>query len=319
MFRLGLREQGFEEGRDIQVDYRFAQGDSAALAEATRALVEEGVKALVLADTQAVSAARRATKSIPLIVTNQDDPVGRGDAASLSRPGGNMTGLTTLVHGTAAKKLELLIEAAPHVTYVGVLSDSDSSSADSQWPELEAAAASLNVRLAPLQLDLPRANRPDLDDVIACSLTVALSEATSEGVNGLYVLGNPIVNRYRATIVGIAANHRIPVIAQTFDWTAAGGLMSYSVDLSDLSRRAAGYVAKVVRGADPGEIPIEQPTRFRLAVNLTTAEQIGLRLSESILLRATDAIRIPPRAVGESDCQEPDANAWRGSNERHVA
>ena len=276
-FRQGLHELGYVEGRNISIEYRWAEGRPERLPALAAELVRLKVDVIVAAGP-AVEAASQATTTIPIVMPVVGDPVRRGLVASLARPGGNITGLTNLSAELPGKWMELLKEILPGVSRVAVLSDSHYTA--DQLSVSEAAARSLGVRLQVLNVSRPE------------ELETAFAQAKKNRAEALVVLSSALFYVHRADLVAFAAKQRLPTIYHQKDFVVgSGGLMSYGPDFHDLFRRAAGYVDKILKGAKPGDLPIEQPTKFELVVNLRTAKALGLTIPESMLLRADEVIR----------------------------
>ena len=281
-FEQGLRELGWVPGSNILIEYHYADGQIERLPELAADLVRRKVDIIVVRGPQAAHAARQATSTIPIIMSATPDPVGAGFAASLARPGGNVTGLTFLTGVTLeAKRLELLKEALPGLTRVGFLTnptamqDPDSSVAKA----LQAAAELLGLQVQTFEIRRPSA----LPEVFA-----AVDRAR---VGALLVQGDPhILEPHRVEVVALAADYRLPAMYPWRLYVDAGGLMAYGTSISDFHRRSASYVDKILKGAKPGELPIEQPTKFDLIVNLKTARVLGLDLRSTLLARADEVI-----------------------------
>lgn len=277
-FRNGLRDLGYVDGRNIRIEYRFAGGQNERLADLAADLVRLKVDVIVAGGTQAVDAARRATSTIPIVFPVTFDPVASGFVASLARPGGNLTGLSPLNPAVAAKRVELLREVFPNISRVAVLRNPTNSGSAIVLRETEAAAQRLGVRVQPLEARTPEELEP------------AFRSAAREQARALMLItDNTYFSQLRA-ITELAARHRLPVISDTKDFVEAGGLMSYGADLDDLFRRSAVYVDKILKGARPADIPVEQATKFELIVNLKAAKAIGLTIPNSVLLRADRVI-----------------------------
>lgn len=279
-FRQGLRDLGYVEGRDIQIEYRWADGRFERLPALAAELVHLGVNIIVAANTPAALAAKIATSTIPIILVTSGDPVGSGLVASLARPGGNVTGLSlTPTPAISGKHLELLKEAFPSITHVAVLANPANPPTAGLLKEIELAARSLGLRLRVVQVREPK----EFGD--------AFATMKNERVPALLVIADPLVADNRDRIVAFAATNRLPAIYPYRTFVDAGGLMSYGADLSDLNRRAAAYVDRILKGANPAELPIEQPAKFELVVNLKTAKALGLTIPPSLLLRADHVIQ----------------------------
>ena len=276
-FRQGLRELGYEEGRNINIEYRWAEGRDERLPGLAAELVRLKVDVIV-AGAGAVEAAKHATTTIPIVMPVSGDPVRAGLVASLARPGGNITGLTSLSGELPGKWMELLKETLPRVSRVAVLWDPASD--PRQVNTSEAAARSLGVRLHMLKVGRADGFEP------------ALTDARKNDVGALIVLGSPFFYVHRTRLVELAATHRLPTIyAQREFVVGSGGLMSYGTDFHHQFRRAATYVDKILKGAKPGDLPIEQPTKFELVINLKTAKALGLTIPPTVLARADEVIQ----------------------------
>ncbi len=279
-FRQGLRELGYVEGRNILMEYRWADGRFDRLPALAAELARLTVNVIVASNTPAALAARDATSTIPIILVTSGDPVGSGLVASLARPGGNVTGLSlTPTLAISGKQLELLKEAFPTVSHVAVLANPANPPTAHLLRETELAARALGLRLRVVQVREPK----DFDD--------AFATMKNERVPALLVIPDPLVNDNRGRIVAFAATNRLPAIYPYSTFVDVGGLMSYGVDLSDLNRRAATYVDKILKGAKPAELPVEQPTKFDLVINLKTVKTLGLTIPPSLLARADQVIR----------------------------
>jgi ABC-type uncharacterized transport system substrate-binding protein len=276
-FRQGLRELGYDEGRNISIEYRWAEGRDERLSGLAAELVRLKMDVIV-AGVGAVEAVKRVTTTIPIVMPVSTDPVRAGLVTSLARPGGNITGVTTLSGELPGKWLELLKEAVPGISRVAVLWDSAGD--PSQVRTSETAARSLDVRLHVLKV-----NRAD-------NVESAFVEARKREAGALIVVGSPLFYVHRARLVELAARHRIPTIyAQREFVVGSGGLMSYGADYRHLFQRAATYVDKILKGAKPGDLPIEQPTKFELVINLKTAKALGLTIPPAVLARADEVIQ----------------------------
>ena len=274
--RQGLREHGYIEGTNIAIEYRFAYGQFDRLPELARELIRLRVDVLVTVVTQASIAAKDNTKTIPIVMSGVSDPVGAGLVASLSRPGGNVTGTSGMGFVTAVKGLELLKEVAPGVRRVAVLWNPANRVFQLQLlRETEAAARSMGIQLQLLEAR-------DLESIERVFGTIS-----KERVSGLSVLPDPTFVAYQSRIAALAEKARLPSVSGSFiGYADAGGLMDYGPSYPELARRAAGYVAKILNGAKPADLPVEQATKFELVINLKTAKQLGLTIPQSLLLRA---------------------------------
>ena len=274
-FRQGLRESGLVEGRDVVIELRYAQGGLQQLPELAAELVRLKVDVFQASGDLAPRVAQQATATIP-IVAFSDDILGAGLIASLSRPGGNTTGLTILSPELSAKRLEVLRELVPGISRVAALWDPTTGT--SQVTLTETAAQSLNIKLQILEVR----RRDDLAGVF--------ETARKEQAEALNVFSSPFLASLYREIIDLAGKHRLPAIYQWKEHAEAGGLISYGPSLAGLWRQNAMIVAKVLRGAKPADLPVEQPTKFELMVNARTAKSLGLAMSPSILLRADEVI-----------------------------
>ena len=272
-----LHELGWNEGRNVKIEYRWAEGRSERLAEIAAEFVRLKVYVIVTYGTPAVVAARQATLVIPIVFAVVADPVGTGLVASLARPGGNVTGLSLQQTDVAGKRLELLREIVPHLRRLAFMGNLGNPALMLELGEVQAAARKLG-----LEITTPEIRRAE---DIAPGL-----EALKGHAEGLYVEPDPLLLANRVRFNTLVLTARLPAIYNSREWVEAGGLMSYGPNFLDLFRRAAGYVDKILRGAKPGDIPVEQPTKFDLVINLTTAKALGLTIPESFLLRADEVI-----------------------------
>ena len=278
-FQQGLRELGWIEGENMLIEYRFADGRFDRLPDLAAELVRLRVDVITAAPAPATVAAKNATATIPIVMMGVADPIGQGLVASLARPDRNITGLSYGVGSSIfGKDLALLKEAVPKVRRVAVLSNPASPSYSVTMAEVKRAARSLG-----LQLQLLEARGPEGFDG-------AFATMARERVGALLVLQDPAFIPHRARLVDLAAKNRLPSIFTQREDAEAGGLMSYGPSLSDLWRRAATFVDKILKGAKPGDLPIEQPTKFELVINLKTAKALGLTLPPSLLARADQVI-----------------------------
>jgi putative tryptophan/tyrosine transport system substrate-binding protein len=278
-FREGMRELGYIDGKNIAIEYRYAQGNNERFASLATELVKLKLDAIVIVALPAIRAAKQATNTIPIVMVTSDDPVANGLVDSLARPGGNITGLTQLTRDLSGKRLELLKEILPRLSRVGVLIVG-SVSINAGWKEYQTAAGVLKVQLQSLELRSPE---PDLEG--------AFQAATKAGVNALITIRNPTVNRRTKRIADLAVTNRLPSMFESSDYVADGGLVSYGANTRESFRRAAVYVDKILKGAKPADLPVEQPTKFELVVNLKAAKQIGLTIPPSVLARADRVIK----------------------------
>jgi putative ABC transport system substrate-binding protein len=278
--RQGLKELGYIEGKNISIEYRGAEGDTGRIPSLVVELVQLKVDVLVAPVLPAIRAAKEATRTIPLIMIISEDPVAAGLVDSLARPGGNITGLTRLQRQLGGKRLELLTQAIPQLTRVAVLRDAESPSATIALKEYETAAQALKVQLQSFEV---RGTKPDLDG--------AFQDAVARRVNALITVTNANILRNQERVADLAKKNRLPSMFEGSTWVEAGGLMSYSTNDIEIYRRAATYVDRILKGAKPAELPIEQPTKYEMVINLKTAKQIGLAIPQNLLARADRVIR----------------------------
>jgi putative tryptophan/tyrosine transport system substrate-binding protein len=283
-FQQGLRELGYVEGKNILVDYRYAHGNVDRLSRLTVELVQLKVDVLVLQNLLAIRAAKQATKTIPIVMLIADDPVETGLIHSLPRPGGNVTGVARLTRELGGKRLELLKEVIPMMSRVGILRgatrDAEASGPFFAFKEYETAAHALKIQLQSLGV---RGPKPDFES--------AFQAAVKGRVNALIAVRNRVVSRHSKQIAQFAVKYHLPSMYEGNQYVEAGGLMSYASNDSDLFRRVAVYVDKILKGAKPAELPVEQPTKFELVINLKTAKQIGLTIPPHVLARADNVIK----------------------------
>ena len=278
-FRQGLRELGYIEGQNLTVQYRFAEGRFDRLPELASELVRLKVDVILAGGQPAVHATKQATTSIPIIIGQAGDPVGAGLVASLARPGANITGLSDFTVGVITKRLELLKEVVPRISSIGIMLNPKNPTNPLQLKESEPAAQALRVRLFPLEIN----GSKDFD--------AAFAAMRKERAEALLVFADPMLGSHRSKLAELAAKNRLPAIYPSSENVDAGGLMSYGTNFEDLYRRAATYVDKILKGAKPADLPVEQPTKFEFIINLKTAKQIGLTIPPNVLARADKVIR----------------------------
>jgi putative ABC transport system substrate-binding protein len=282
-FRAGMRELGHEEGRNLKIEFRTAEGHPDRLPRLAEELVQLRPDVIVVGNETGARLLKRATSTIPIVLVNNTDPVGGGLVSNLSHPGGNITGLTSMAAELISKRLQLLKEAIPQLARVTVVRDPGGTSRPPYnvklVEQLQAAAPLMSIELKFVDVRRP-------DDFLS-----AFKRTTESHKQGVYVADCALCYLQRRKLAEIAAENRIPAIYVTRAFADDGGLMSYGVDYAAAARRAAVYVDKILRGAKPGDLPIEQPTKFELVVNLRTAKALGITIPESILLRADEVIR----------------------------
>ncbi len=279
-FRHGLREHGYTDGQNIALEHRYARGKMDLYPELVAELVRSRVDVIVVANPVAALAAKQATTTIPIVFAAGGDPVAQGLVASLARPGGNITGLSLFAGlEMLGKSLQLLKESVTKVSRVAVLWNSANTGHGLALKEIEVAARSLG-----LQLQILEARGPDAFDS-------AFAAMTREHTGALFVLADPMFLLNRTRLAELAARHRLPAIYGLREHVEAGGLMAYAPSLADLYRRSATYVAKILNGTKPADLPVEQPTKFELVINLKTAKALGLTIPQSVLFRADQVIQ----------------------------
>jgi putative ABC transport system substrate-binding protein len=272
-----LRELAWIDGRNLAIEYRWAEGRNERYAEAAAELVRLKVDVIVTVATPATLAAKQATTLIPIVFGAASDPVGTGLVESLARPGGNVTGLSNQISETGGKKLELLREVVPSLRRLAILANVGNPAVALDMGEAQAAARKLGLEVTTAEIRQAEDIAPAFD-------------ALKGRADALYVCTDPLVNTYRIRVNTLALAARLPTIHGLREYVEAGGLMSYGPNVPDLLRRAADYVDKILRGAKPGDIPVEQPTKFDVVINLTTAKALDLKIPESFLLRADEVI-----------------------------
>jgi putative tryptophan/tyrosine transport system substrate-binding protein len=278
-FQQGLRELGYVEGKNIVIERRHGEGKLDRLPELAAELVRLNVDVIVTSGPTATRPAKGATSTIPIVMTFDDDPVGSGFVASLARPGGNITGLSTLAPEISGKQLELLKEIVPRLSRVAVFGTSTRQGTAQALKEMELAAGAFAVKLQYLDIEDPK------------DTETAFRAASKGRADALLVLQSPVFNSQRAQIADLAQKSRLPAAYPRREFVEDGGLMSYGASISDLDRRAATYVDKLLKGAKPADLPVEQPIKFEFIINLKAAKQIGLTVPPNVLARADKVIR----------------------------
>ena len=279
-FRQGLRELGYIESKNIVIEYRYAEGKFDRLPSLAAELVSFKVDLIVTTGPTVTRAAKEATTTVPIVMATDTDPVGNGFVASLARPGGNITGLSALAPELSGKQLELLKEVVPKLSRVAVFGTSTNPGNAQMLREVKLAAGAFGVKLQYLEVRSPK------------DIETAFRAATKERAEAvLYLVAGLVDAGHRTEITDLAVNSRLPVIYTGRASVEAGGLMSYGVNTADLDRRAATYVDKILKGAKPADLPVEQPTKFEFIVNLKAAKQIGLTIPPNVLVRADKVIR----------------------------
>jgi len=278
-FRQGLRELGYVEEKNLIVEYRYAEGNSERLAALAAELVRLKIDVIVTSGPPGTRAAKKATTTVPIVMAHDPDPLGSGFIASLARPGGNITGLSSLVAQLGGKRLELLRELIPKLSRVAVLGTSTNPSNVQMATEIEVAARPIGIRIQFV----------DVQD--SKEIEGGFRAATKGRADALFVLANPITTSHRRQVANLAVKSRLPAIYDRPEFVEDGGLKTYSVSGTELFRRAATFVDKILKGAKPADLPVEQPTKFELEINLKTAKQIGLTIPANVLARAERVIK----------------------------
>jgi ABC-type uncharacterized transport system substrate-binding protein len=278
-FRQGLRELGYVEGKNIFIELRFAEGKPDRLPALAAELVRLKVDIIVTGAPTSTRAAKQATATIPIVMVSDDDPVGSGFVASLARPGGNITGLSTLSPEISGKQLELLREFLPKLSRVGVLGDVTRPGIAQALREINVAADASGLQVQYLEVRAPK------------DIEIAFRAASKERADALVVLGSPILFSQQKQVVELATKNRLPAIYARTEYIEDGGLAFYGPSLTDLYRRAATYVDKILNGAKAADLPVEQPKKFELVINLKAAKQIGVTIPQRVLARADRVIK----------------------------
>jgi len=277
-FRQGLHDLGYVEARNIVIEWRYADGKSDRLAGLMAELIHLKVDVIVTAATAPAQAAKQATSTVPIVIANHNDSVGAGLVASLARPGGNATGLSNMQIELGGKRLELLKEVKK-ISRVAVLRIPSAPATLPQMKEMEAAASALGVRLQPADWETPE----DLEN--------AFSTMVKGRADSLITFSGPRFGLYRTRIIDLAIKNRLPAMYPDIQYVDSGGLMSYGAKTADLYRRAATYVDKILKGAKPADLPVEQPMKFEFVINLNAAKQIGVTIPPNVLVKADRVIR----------------------------
>ena len=279
-FRQGLKDLGYVEGKNILIEFRYAEGKPDRVPGLVADLVQLKVDVLVSGDDPAVRIAKQTTKTIPIVMVINQDPVATGIVDSLARPGGNITGISRLTRELGGKRLELLTEVVPGIGRLGVLWDASSEGSKISFKEYQAAAVALKLQLQSLEV---RGPKPDLDG--------SFKSAVKGRAGALVTIAGGLLNRHREAIAHHAIKHRLPSMYESSLWIEPGGLISYSSSDAESYRRAAWIVDKILKGTKPADIPVEQPTKFELVINLKTAKALNLTIPQSVLFRADRVIR----------------------------
>jgi ABC-type uncharacterized transport system substrate-binding protein len=279
-FRQGLRELGYEEGKNIVIEWRYGDGKQDRVSDRAAQLVRLKVEVIVTAGAGATRSAKEATVTIPIVMTQDTDPVRNGFVASLARPGGNITGLSRLAPELSGKQVDLLKEIVPRLSRLAVFGSASSPANAESLKEIELATRVLGLKLQHLDVQGPK------------DFEAAFREASQRHADAVLMLvSGPVFNPHRTQVVDLAVKNRLPVIYRNRVDVEAGGLVSYGVHLPDLDRRAATYVDKILKGTKPADLPIEQPIKFEFVININAAKQIGLTIPPNVLARADKVIR----------------------------
>jgi putative ABC transport system substrate-binding protein len=280
-FKEALRDLGYAEGKNYLIEFRHPEGDINQTAQIVAELVRQKIDVLVATDPTAIRAAKQATKTIPIIMLTNQDPVATGIVDSLARPGGNITGIARLTRELSGKRLELLKEMIPKISRVGVLWVRPTALGQgSAFESYEAAARALKIRLESIQVSRPT---PDLD--------AAFQSAVKAQVSAVIKVSHAVLTPHASTIADLALKNRLPLLAERSSTVDAGALVSYSANDIEPYRRAATYVDKVLKGTKPADLPVEQPTKFEFVINLKTAKALNLTIPQSVLFRADRVIK----------------------------
>ena len=278
-FKQGLRELGYVEGKSIVIDYRWAEGKLDRIPALAAELVRLNVDVIVTAGPADTKGAKEATGTIPIVMGFDNDPVGNGFVASLARPGGNITGLSTLAPEISGKQLELMREVVGRLSHIAVFGTSRQPGNAQSLQEVELAAKGFKVKLQYLDVLDPK------------DVETAFRAAATSRAEAILVLQTPIASQQRSQFIDLAVKHRLPATYSRSDFVEAGGLMCYGASFPDLMRRAATYVDKLLKGAKPTDLPVEQPIKFEFVINLKAAKQIGVTIPPNVLVRADQVIR----------------------------
>jgi putative tryptophan/tyrosine transport system substrate-binding protein len=277
-FLQGLQEAGWTERRNIQIDYRWGAGDAARARRYAAELVALAPDVILAPGSAGLGPMLQATRDIPIVFVHVPDPVGAGFVDSLARPGGNATGFDLFEYAISAKWLELLKQIAPAVTRVAVIRDPAITAGIGQWSAIQAVAPSAGVEVVPV----------NLRDAAEIERTLGTFAQSANG--GLIVTGSALATTHRDLIIGLAARHKLPAVYYERLFVAAGGLLSYGADLTDQYHRAAAYVDRILKGAKPADLPVQEPVKFDLAINLKTAKALGIELPSTLLAQANNVI-----------------------------
>jgi putative ABC transport system substrate-binding protein len=286
-FQQGLRDLGYVDGENISIELHYADGKQDRVPSIVKELVQSKVDVIVTPMSPAIRVAKKETKTIPIVMITLIDPVANGLVDSLARPGGNVTGLTRLTRELSGKRLELFKEAVPALSRVGILRNVDNQASSIGVKDYESAAGVQKIQLQMLSI---RESNPDFES--------AFKSVAKDRLNGLITVSNFLFLSHRNQIADLAKKYRLPSLFEGGEYVDAGGLMSYATSDPDSFRRAAYYVDKILKGAKPADLPVEQPMKFEFVVNLKTAKQIGLTIPPDVLARANQVIKDAPAKAG---------------------
>lgn len=278
-FRLALRDLGYVEGKNILMEYRYAEGRLDRMPALVNDLVQQKVDVILAVNNVVIRAAKKATKTIPIVIISSVDPVDAGYVESFAHPGGNITGLSNLARDLSAKRVELLKEVLPKMTRVAILWDTAGPGPAIALKEYEAAARAFNLELRSLDV---RGPNPDFEK--------AFQAAKAARAEAVIVVRNPLMGQHAKQVFDLANKYRLPSMTEERRYVEAGGLISYGVNAADLYRSAAAYVDEILKGAKPANLIIKQPTEFELFINLKTAQQLGLTIPKQVMIRASEVI-----------------------------
>ena len=278
-FRQGLRDAGYTEGRDLVLEWRFSAGNYDLVPRQAAELVQSNVDLIVADTTVAAQAAKRATSTIPIVMAFVADPISAGLVGSLAHPGGNITGLSMMIPDVSAKRLQLLKEIVPRLARVSVLWNPNSPFHAKVIEELKVASPTLAIDLNFISVQKPEDIEPGFQTAIRAH------------ADALYIIEEPVIYTNRKTLLDLLAKARLPAIFPVRQFVVDGGLVCYGTNFEDLFRRSAGYVDKILKGGKPGTLPVEQPVKFDLVVNLKTAKALGLTIPQTVMVQATEVIR----------------------------
>lgn len=279
-FQKELRDLGYVEGKNILIEMRYAEGRLDRMPSLVNELVKEKVNIILAVNNVVIQAAKKATKTIPIVIISSVDPVAAGYVATFAHPGGNITGFTHLGRDISAKRVELLREVIPKLSRLSVLWDANGPGPTVAFKEYEEAARAFKLDLHSLQV---RGPNPDLQ--------AAFQAAKLARAEAVIVVGNPLINHYKRKVFELATRNRLPTMAEAGRYATAGALISYGANAADLMRRAAGYVVEILKGAKPGDLPVKLPQKFEIFVNLKTAKQIGVGIPQDVLVQADKVIK----------------------------